>query len=80
MRTPILATALLALATAPAAAQTVTIEQAVATARESGVVEFKEVELDDGREWEVEGRDADGRKIEVEIDARTGAVIKVERD
>jgi uncharacterized membrane protein YkoI len=68
------------LAATPALAQTISIEEAIAIAREAGVVTVEEVDLDDGREWEVEGRDAQGREIEVDIDARTGAVIKVERD
>lgn len=54
-------------------------EQAIEIARGVGVALIKELECDDGR-WEVEGRDARGREIEVEIDPRTGRVLKVERD
>lgn len=54
-------------------------EQAIEIARGAGVALIKELECDDGR-WEVEGRDARGREIEVEIDPRTGRVLKVERD
>lgn len=57
----------------------VTVEEAIRIARGAGVASVEEVECDDGR-WEVEGRDARGREIEVDIDARTGRVIKVERD
>jgi uncharacterized membrane protein YkoI len=39
----------------------------------------EEVDRDDGK-WEVEGKDASGREIEVDIDARSGKVVKVERD
>lgn len=53
--------------------------QAIEIARGVGVVLVKELECDDGR-WEVEGRDAGGREIEVKIDPRTGRVLRVERD
>lgn len=54
-------------------------ERAIEIARGAGVALVKELDCDDGR-WEVEGRDADGREIEVEIDPQTGRVLKVERD
>jgi uncharacterized membrane protein YkoI len=54
-------------------------EQAIEIARGVGVVLITELECDDGV-WEVEGHDARGREIEVEIDPRTGQVLKVERD
>lgn len=56
----------------------VTAEQAVAIARSVGLVRVTEVECDDG-EWEVEGHDASGREIEVEIDSRTGRIKEVDR-
>jgi uncharacterized membrane protein YkoI len=46
--------------------------------RQAGVAQVREVECDDGK-WEVEGRDAEGRAIEVEIDPRDGRVLKTER-
>ena len=57
----------------------VSAEQAIAIARSVGLVRVTEVECDDG-EWEVEGYDARGREIEVEIDSRTGRITDVERD
>jgi uncharacterized membrane protein YkoI len=57
----------------------VTAEQARAIAANNGVVQISEIELDDGK-WEIEGRDQSGREIEIDIDARTGAIIKKERD
>jgi len=57
----------------------VSAEQAVQIARNEGMVNVEEVDRDNGH-WEVEGRDAQGREIEVKIDLRTGAVLKVERD
>ena len=42
-------------------------------------MKIEEVDLDDGI-WEVEGIDASGQEIEMKIDARTGQIIKLERD
>jgi uncharacterized membrane protein YkoI len=61
----------------PAQQATVTRDQAVATARAEGIVRVREVKLREGR-WKVEGWAADGRALEVEIDATSGAVLKVE--
>lgn len=57
----------------------ITIERAIEIARNHGLVNVREVERDD-RGWEIEGSDAQGRKIEVEIDIRTGEVVDIERD
>ena len=57
----------------------VSAAEAIRIATDAGVALVREVECDDG-EWEVEGRDAYGRKIEVEIHATTGRVINIERD
>lgn len=54
-------------------------EQAMQIARNEGMVNVEEVDRDNGY-WEVEGRDAQGREIEVKIDFRTGEVLKIERD
>lgn len=54
-------------------------EEAIRIARTAGVVRVQEVECDDGK-WEVEGRDARGRKIEVEISARDGRILDIDRD
>lgn len=85
MRFPALALALAALVfAAKASAQVVPpgligIENAGAIAARYGIVKIDEIELDDGK-WEIEGRDRTGRERELEIDARTGRVIKFERD
>lgn len=57
----------------------VSAEEAIRIARTAGLVRVTELECDDGK-WEVEGRDAAGREIEVEVDPRTGRIIKVDRD
>lgn len=85
MRVTVSALALAMLLTAaPASAQMsppgfMSIERAGAIAARYGIVRIDEIELDDGR-WEIEGRDRAGREREIEIDARTGRVIKFERD
>ena len=63
----------------PALAAYVDIEVVRAIAFDHGFVRLKEIELDDGV-WEVEGKDANGREIEMKVDARTGRIIKMERD
>ena len=71
---------LLLLPALPAGAQkSVTVEDVRAIAFDKGIVEIKEIELDDGL-WEVEGWDPDGRKVEMKVDAGPGAVVKIERD
>lgn len=57
----------------------VSAEDAIRIARTAGLVRVEEVDCDD-RKWEVEGRDARGREIEVEISARTGRILDVDRD
>jgi uncharacterized membrane protein YkoI len=68
----------LALPTAALAAY-VDIEQIRFMAFDKGIVKLDKVELDDGV-WEVEGEDDRGREIEMKVDARSGRIIKLERD
>jgi len=87
MRTLIPATlfALLTLA-APAAAQnvifvpgtgvTAAVAQDIAVG--NGVIAIRKIEFDDGA-WKVEGRDREGRRVEMKIDPSTGEIIKLER-
>lgn len=69
------------LSTAPAFAQQfkVSEDQARKIAADRGIVKITEIEQDDGK-WEIEGRDKDGRKIEVDVHGQTGEVVKFERD
>ena len=65
---------------APAAAY-VDIETVRAMAFDRGIVKLEEIELKRRKGiWEVEGEDAYGEEIEMEIDARTGRIIKMKRD
>lgn len=54
--------------------------RAIEIAKSQGLVTLREIDLEDHDEWNVEGRDAAGREIEVEISARDGTVMKMERD
>jgi uncharacterized membrane protein YkoI len=56
-----------------------TIEEVRAMAFAKGIATIKEIELDDGI-WEVEGRDASGHKIEMEVDASSGEIVKMRRN
>lgn len=58
---------------------TVTMEEAVAIARDAGLVRIIEAERDDGR-WEIEGCDREGREVEIEIDGETGEILKTDID
>jgi hypothetical protein len=55
------------------------IQRALMTTQTLGVVGFNEIQYYDGK-WEIEGRDPRGKTIHVDVDAMTGAVIKVNRD
>ncbi|NKE47449.1 PepSY domain-containing protein [Roseomonas frigidaquae] len=53
--------------------------QAEDVARGAGMVRITDVDCDDD-EWEIEGRDAQDREMEVEISALDGRVLEIERD
>jgi hypothetical protein len=70
----------------PAAAQNViyvpgggvTADVAQDIAVGNGVIAIRKIEFDDGA-WKVEGRDREGRRVEMKIDPSTGEIIKLER-
>ena len=64
---------------APAAAQPVGIDDIRVMAFNKGMVQIKRVELDDGI-WKVKGFDSTGHKIKMEIEAWSGAIVKLKRD
>ena len=64
---------------APAVAGPVSIEDARALAFDKGIVKIEEIELDDGI-WEIEGYDQSGQEIEMNVDAASGAIVKLKRD
>jgi hypothetical protein len=69
--------ALTLLSALPAAARpVVNIDEVRDMAFSRGIVQIKEVELNDGV-WEVEGFDAGGAKIKVH--ARSGIIVKLKR-
>lgn len=55
------------------------IQRAVMTARAFGMVGFNEIQYYDGK-WEIEGRDPRGQSFHIDVDALTGAVLKVNRN
>ena len=62
---------------APQQRGAVSREQAVSIARGYGIVRIEEIEPDDGG-WEIEGRDRQGREVEITIN-RQGRVTSVDR-
>ncbi|MCS6933161.1 MAG: PepSY domain-containing protein [Acetobacteraceae bacterium] len=56
----------------------ITLGRAVEIARTQGLVRATEAVCDE-RAWDIEGFDASGREIEVEIDPRSGRVLRVAR-
>jgi uncharacterized membrane protein YkoI len=67
-----------ALALPAAAAGRLTVDEVRDMAFAKGVVTIKEIELDHGV-WEARGRGADGHKIEIEVDASSGEIVKIKR-
>ncbi len=54
------------------------VHRAIEAARAFGVVGFNEIQYYDGR-WEIQGRDVRGKDVNINVDAITGAVTKVDR-
>ena len=78
---PVVLAVALGFAITPALAAYVDIEDVRAMAFDRGIVRLEEIELHERKGvWEVEGKDAYGHEIEMEVDARTGRIIKMERD
>jgi uncharacterized membrane protein YkoI len=72
--------ALAPLALSAAARAHLTVEDIMrAIAFDKGVKDIKQIELDHGI-WKIEGRDATGHKIEIEVDAQSGEIVKIKRN
>lgn len=54
--------------------------KAVEIAKANGLVTVREVELEHGTNWKVEGRDANGVKLEIELSGHDGKIVEIERD
>ena len=65
--------------TAGASSPPLAMDEVLARLRTAGYSDFREIEREHGR-YEVKGSDADGRRVELYVDARTGEVVKEERD
>lgn len=57
----------------------ITLEQAVAKAKEAGYTQLHGIEADDNG-WEGEGLKQDGKKYEFKMDGRTGQITKDKED
>lgn len=55
----------------------ITIHEALSVVEKAGYANICEIELEHGV-WEVKGRDAEGKKFKVEVDAMTGEMVKKE--
>ena len=65
-------------ATAGAESTPLTMDEVLARLRIAGYSDFAEVEREKGR-YEVKGRDAEGRRVELYVDARDGKVLEQKR-
>jgi uncharacterized membrane protein YkoI len=78
---PFVAVVVLGIA-APAAASDsgglISMQSALNVAVDLGLVTVSHTQFA-GDEWQIEGRDASGRYMEVDVDARTGEVLNVDR-
>lgn len=53
----------------------ITIQEALSTAEKAGYTGIRKIELEHGK-WEVKGRNTQGKKYEIKINAMTGALTK----
>lgn len=58
---------------------TISRQDAVSIARTHGMTRVKDIDRDDGK-WELEGCTRDGREIEIDIHARTAAILEIDID
>lgn len=56
----------------------ISMQRAVMIANGIGLVSVNEIQFDDGK-WDIEGRDPYGRSLTVDIDGRTGQIVRVDR-
>ena len=58
----------------------VSIDEARDIASEYGLRQIESMQLEQGdRRWEIDGRDVEGRWVEMDIDANPGAVVRIDR-
>lgn len=53
----------------------ITLEQAMEIASAQGITIIRSIEFDDGH-WEIEGRNAEGAQITLEINGATGELVE----
>ncbi len=61
------------------AAPPLAADEVLARLRKAGYSDFRKIERENGR-YEVKSIDAQGYRVELYVDARTGEVVKAERD
>ncbi|VEB37750.1 Uncharacterized conserved protein [Legionella sainthelensi] len=57
----------------------VSIQQALSAAEKAGYTNIRKIEFEHGK-WEVKGKDAQGKKFKIKIDATTGNLSKKDND
>lgn len=62
-------------ADSPAEKTELTMEQVIAKVKEQGYSDISEIEREDGR-YCVEARDAEGKRVEIYVDAKTGEIVE----
>ena len=55
-------------------------KRAIEIALQNGIKTVHDVDLEDDGDWQIEGRDADGRELEIELSATDGSIRKIDRD
>jgi hypothetical protein len=78
---PMVAIVALGIATPAAAYDSgglISMQRALSVATDLGLVTVSHTQFA-GYEWQIEGRDMSGRYMEVDVDARTGEVLNVDR-
>ena len=59
----------------------ITIDQVVEVVTKQGFNQISEIELsDDHNKYEVKALDSQRRRVEIELDARSGVIIEIDRD
>ena len=56
----------------------VSAAQAQDIAAINGVIAIRKIEFDDGA-WKIEGRDREGRRVEMKVHPGTGEILRLER-
>ncbi|CAM3543983.1 PepSY domain-containing protein [Parendozoicomonas haliclonae] len=65
----------------PEAQQPIDLHQVVRILQDQGFHDIRSIEFNDSRQqYEVDARNQRGKKVDIELDANNGKILKVERD